>query len=63
MAGAIIAVAGGSAAGWVRQGRQCEMEKHHFMVCHPDSSTLWFVMVLCLSDRITWAHELPPVLL
>lgn len=46
VAGEIIAVVGGSADGWVRQGRKSRVEKHHFMVCHPDSITLWFVMVL-----------------
>lgn len=48
VAGEIIAVAGGSADGRVRQGRQRKVEKHYFMVCHFDSSTLWFVVMLCL---------------
>lgn len=45
--GEIITVAGSSADGWVRQGRQCKVKKHYFMVCHFDSSTLWFVVILC----------------
>lgn len=45
--GEIITVAGSSADGSVRQGRQRKVKKHYFVVCHFDSNTLRFVVILC----------------
>jgi len=46
--GEIITVAGSSAESWVRQGRQHEVKKYYYMVCHFDSGTLLFAVILYL---------------